>query len=419
MPIYIYTGVDSEGKRVRGIVESSSKATAIQKLKKERIIITKIQEKGHSTSQPAKSADTSILASLRTLVKKNISFSRITKNDLAIFSKQLSSLLKSGLSLTESLDTIAKQTRKLSMKFLILSLSQSIKEGKSFSQALSENSRVFPEIYIGMIRTGEASGELDRVVDDLGNYLDKQIALQSKITSALVYPIFVVVVMGIVLWVLLSFVVPKIGELLKDVGKALPVYTKLLISSSEIFSNTLPYFIAIGVGIFAFRKKFLSVPKIRFYFDLFRLKVPIYSRIHLLGELQRIFSTLATLTRAGVPLVKAIETAESISINIHIKKALKEAREYVVEGRSMSEKLAEYEFFPPMIYNMVAVGERSGEIEKMFSNIAETLTSELETFIAGVTSLIEPILIVFIGGLIFFIMVSIIVPILEINRSIM
>jgi general secretion pathway protein F len=256
-------------------------------------------------------------------------------------------------------------------------------------------------------------------MEDLGEYLEKQIALRSKITSAMVYPIFIISVMGIVVWVLLSFVVPKIAQLLEDVGKSLPIYTRLLITFSKIFSATAPYFLLGSVILFLLRKKILSIPKIRYNFDLLRLKIPIYSKIHILGETYRIFSTLATLTRAGVPLVKAIETAEEISTNVHIKKVLRESKEYAIEGRNISERFAESDIFPPMIANMIAVGERSGEIEKMFWNISQITSSELETFLSGVTSLIEPILILSIGAMIFFIMLSVIVPILEINRSIM
>ena len=356
---------------------------------------------------------------LKILFSKQITFSRITKRDVAVFSRQVASLLKSGMSLTEALDTIARQTRKVNFRYLILELSEGVKAGKSFSQVLSEHSNVFPEIYIGMVRAGETSGELDKVMEDLGEYLERQIEMRSKVVSAMVYPVFVVSVMGVVLWVMLSFVVPKIAELLQDVGKSLPFYTKALITFSEIFSTVFPYLLLSALVLFIFRKRILSVPKIRHYYDLMRLKVPIYSRIHTLGEFYRIFSTLATLTRAGVPLVKALEAAEAISSNIHIKKVLREAREYTIEGRNMSEKLAESDIFPPMIYNMVAVGERSGELERMFWNISQSLSSELETFVSGVTSVIEPVLILMIGGLIFFIMLSIIVPILEINRSVM
>lgn len=427
MPVFSYTGV-KDNRKVRGIIESFSKSDAIQKLKSEGIIIIKISEtskktltsKNGSNQQASKNQiPLDILSRLKNIQNSVSLFSRISLRDIAVFSRQISSLLKAGMSLTDSLDTVAKQTKKLNFKQLIMSISEDIKGGKSFSQALGEHKNIFPEIYIGMVKSGETSGDLDKVMEDLGEYLERQIAIRSKVSSAMIYPIFVVGVMGIVLWVLLTFVVPKISQLLQDVGRSLPIYTKALILFSKIVSTSLPYLIIMFSALFFFRKKILSIPKVRYYFDLIRLKFPIYSKIHLLGETYRIFSTLSTLTKAGVPLVKAIETAENITSNIHLKKVLKEAREYTIEGKNMSERLAESEFFPPMIANMVAVGERSGELEKMFSNIAHTLSSELETFVAGVTSLIEPILIVSIGGMIFLIMLSVIVPILEINKSIM
>ncbi len=448
MGLYIYTGVKN-GKKTKGVLEASSRAEAIYRLKREGIIITEIEEKKgkalkakdgsggyakfdavqRAINQQAINQQAVKTYSYHPILKilkpnllrifSNITLSRIARRDVAVFSRQLASLLKSGMSLTESLDTIAKQTRKISFRYVIMELSEGVKQGKSFSQVLSEHPHIFSEMYIGMVKAGESAGELDKVMEDLGEYLDKQISLRSKISSAMVYPIFVTVVMGVVLWVLLSFVVPKIAQLLEDVGRALPIYTRLLISFSKVTSYVGPYVLLFFGLLFLFRRRILSYPRVRHYFDLVRLRMPIYSRVHLLGELYRIFSTLATLTRAGVPIVKAVETAAEITTNIHIKKVLGEAKDYIVEGRQMSEKFSEYDFFPPMVYNMVAVGERSGEIEKMFWSISDTLSSELETFISGITSLIEPILIVSIGALIFFIMLSVIVPILEINRAIM
>ncbi len=412
MPIYTYTGIRN-GKKTRGVIEIGSKYEALQVLRKEGIIITEIKQETKHQETPKKGkiklAD----------ISRRLKFSSISMRDIAIMSRQLASLLKAGMPLAESLGTITRQTRKNSMKILISKLSEGINSGKSFSQTLSENSNTFPEIYIGMVKTGESSGELDKVMEDLADYLEKQISLRSKITSAMIYPIFIVTVMGGVVWVLISFVVPKIGELLQDVGKTLPIYTKMLILFSKIFTNIFPYILILGVILFFWRKKILSIPKVRYYYDLARLKLPLISKIHTSSEIYRIFSTLSTLTKAGVPLVKAIETAESITTNTLIKNSLRQTKEAIAEGKSMSEKLSEFHFFPPSVYNLVAVGERSGEIEKMFKNISDSLLSELETFVSTITSLIEPILIVLIGGLIFLIMLSVIVPILEINRAIM
>lgn len=413
MPIYTYEGVRN-GKKTKGVIETSSKYEALQVLRREGITITDIKQETEKDEDVKKRGNR-----LTSIFSKRLTFSRISLKDIAIMSRQLASLLKAGMPLAESLGTIRRQTRKNSMKILISNLSEGINSGKSFSQVLSENSNIFPEIYIGMVKTGESSGELDKVMEDLADYLEKQIALRSKITSAMIYPIFIITVMGGVVWVLISFVVPKIAELLQDVGKTLPIYTRILIFSSKLFTNLLPYILIFGAATFFWRKKILSFPKVRHHYDMFRLKFPLFSRIHTNGEIYRIFSTLSTLTKAGVPLVKAIETAESITTNSLIKDALRQTKEAIAEGKSMSDKLSEFWFFPPSVYNLVAVGERSGEIEKMFKNISDSVLSELETFVSTITSLIEPILIVLIGGLIFLIMLSVIVPILEINRAVM
>jgi Type II secretory pathway, component PulF len=272
MAVFSYSGVKN-GKKIKGIIETNSIREALTKLKEEGIIVTKIneaikQKKGkiYQDKEKRKNGLKGLTKlSLNLELDLNISpFSRISRQDIAVFSRQVASLLKAGISLTDSLDTIAKQTRKLPLRQVIISLSEGIKSGKSFSQVLSEHRNIFPEIYIGMVRSGETSGELDKVMEDLGEYLEKQIALRSKITSAMVYPVFIVAVMGIVMWVLLSFVVPKIAQLLEDVGKSLPIYTRLLITFSKIFSATAPYFLLALAGLFILRKKntFCSKDKI-------------------------------------------------------------------------------------------------------------------------------------------------------------
>ena len=398
MAVWVWEGYSGR-KVVRGVLEADSRASAVRKLKSQGIVVVKIEEKKEKE-------------------RRRIFTPRVSLKDIAVFSRQLASLLRSGVPLAEALDTIAKQTRKTSMKTVIASLSSAIKSGKSFSDAL-EAEGVFPQIYIGMVKAGENSGELDKIMQSLAEYLERQVAIRTKIASALVYPVLVVVVMGFVVWTLLSLVVPKIALILEDTGQTLPFYTRALIFISKVVTTLSPYIIGLLVAFFIFRKRILSIPKVREIVDLAKLKIPLFSRIHLMGCLYRVFSTLATLVKAGVPLVKAIEIAGEVSGNVHIKRVLDEAKDWTVEGRSMSERLMLSEWFPPMIVNMVAVGEKSGEIENMFENIATTLANEIEATVSAITSVLEPVLVVAIGAVVFFIMLSVIMPILQINRTIM
>mgnify|MGYP005845844743 CR=1 FL=1 len=403
MSVFAYKGYSRTGRAIKGVIEAESKRFAVSKLKKDGIIPFSIKEKKTDKK-----------------TSFGISFgSFITRKDIAVFSRQISAMLRSGVPLAEALDAIIKQTQKVSMKGVISELADGIKEGKSFAQVLSEKPRIFPEIYVGMIRAGEASGNLENIVEDLAEYVESQIALRSKVISASIYPVLVLLVMAGVVTLLMTFVIPKIAKILEGVGQGLPFYTSALISVSKFVSAVMPYFLIFLFISLIIRKKVLSIKKVKITIDKIKMKLPIFSRIHLQLAYFRIFSTLATLTKAGVPLIKSLDICSSLSGNEFLKNAILDSKNNIIEGGSMYDSLLKSGLFPPMIIHMVAVGERSGELENMFQHISNTLKSEIETTVTALTSLLEPILVVAMGGLVFFIMLSILIPIMQINRTIM
>lgn len=399
MPVYAYRGY-KDGRRVRGIIDADSKKIAIQVLRKEGIIPVFVSEERRKGG-------------------RRVTFERISRRDVAVFSRQLASLLRSGVPLADALDAISRQTKGMSMRRVVISLRESIKEGKSFAFALGEYSSVFPRIYTGMVRAGEASGALEHVMEELANYIESQANIRSKILSASIYPALVFMVMAAVVSLLLTFVIPKIARILEDAGQSLPFYTSALIFVSDLMRKSLPYFIVVvAVGLF-WRRRITSNPKVRIAFDTLKLKIPVFSRLHLNSCLHRFFSTLATLTRAGVPIATSLEICSEIAGNEVIRRAILNAKEKIMEGGTLWDELSSNPLFPPMVVHMVAVGERSGDLEGMFGHISRTLETEIETMITTLTSLLEPILVVFMGGLVFFIMLSILIPIFQINRTIM
>jgi general secretion pathway protein F len=270
-----------------------------------------------------------------------------------------------------------------------------------------------------MIRAGEASGALDKIMEELANYIESQVNIRSKVVAASVYPALVFLVMIAVVALLMTFVIPKIARILEDAGQSIPFYTAALIFASNLMREAFPY-ILISIAVFIpLRGRIRNNRRVRLVTDTVKLKIPILSRLHLNSCIHRLFSTLATLTKAGVPIVRALDIAAEIVGNEILRRVVIEAKENIVEGGSMWEKFSASALFPPMVVHMVAIGERSGEIEDMFSHISRTLETEIETSVTTLTSMLEPILVVFMGSIVFFIMISILLPIFQINRTIM
>lgn len=404
MAVFEYKGITTTGKNVSGIVDADNARIARQKLRSDGIFPTDvIEEKAHKSRL---SQDVSI----RTL------FQRVTRKDVSIMTRQLATLLKSGLPLVASLNAMADQVENPNLRKILTQVRERVNEGSSLAAALQEYPKVFPDIYTNMIAAGEASGALEIVLLRLAEYSENQIRIRNRIQGAMIYPAIMTVLSIGVLGILLTYVVPKFVSIFEELGQALPLPTVILIGTSN-FVRTY-WFLILGVVILLvfLLVRYKATPKGRSLYDRLLLRIPVFGRLILMGIVIRFARTLSTLLSSGVPLLKAMDILKRVVNNTVFEEAIASARESVTEGASLAQPLRQSEIFPPIVIHMVASGEQSGQLEDMLTKVAEIYEEEADTLAGTLTSLLEPILILFMAVVVAFIVISILLPLLEINQ---
>lgn len=405
MAVFQYAGIDSSsGKAVKGYRDAENVRALRAVLRKDGILLTSAAE--GSEQKRKKSQEIDLLAPLR----------RISGGDVAVMTRQLATLVRAGIPLVDSITALTEQVEKEQMVRVLSSVRQGLKEGTSFSKSLGVHPKVFPPLYVNMVAAGEASGMLEVVLERLADFMENQARLKGKLMAALAYP----VAMGLFAVGLISFlmvtVVPKLTSIFDNLGQALPWYTRLLIFSSSLVSDFwwLILILVGGGGYWFLRWK--KTPKGHLIWDTFQLNMPLFGRLNLLASLARFTRTLATLLASGVQLLPAMEIGKNVLENLKLENVIVEAIGSIREGESIAEPLKRSGAFPPMVTHMIAVGERSGQLEDMLQNVSKAYEAEVETKIATVTSLLEPIMIVVMGGAVGFIVLSIMMPLMQMNN---
>jgi len=283
---------------------------------------------------------------------------------------------------------------------------------------LGKHPKVFSTLYCQMVRAGEASGTLDKILNRLADYLENQLRLRGKIFSAMTYPILMMVVSVLILLFLIAYVVPKVTSIFADLDQALPLPTVILLAISDfIQSYGLLLAIVIGIGLF-FLKRHIDTPEGREQYDRLSLKAPIFGRLAKMVAISRFTKTLSTLLSSGVQLLNALEIVEKIVGNKVMEKTIREARGNIREGESIADPLKRSGLFPPLVTHMIAVGEKSGELERMLQKVSEAYDNEVDTVVSGMTSLLGPIMILGMGFAILFIVLAILLPIFEVSQMV-
>jgi general secretion pathway protein F len=291
-----------------------------------------------------------------------------------------------------------------------------LKEGTSFAKSLEAHPKVFPSLFVNMVAAGEASGTLENVLERLADFMENQARLRGKVTAALAYPVLMTIIGVVMVSVLMVAVVPKVVTIFDNLGQELPWYTRLLILVSDIFANFWWALIGLTVGgTYAFRR-WKSTTAGRLKWDTFLLKVPIFGRLNLLVAVARFARTLSTLLASGVPLLKAMEIVKNVLGNTLLEGVVTNAINSIREGESIAEPLKRSAQFPPMVTHMIAIGERSGQLEDMLDNVSRAYEADVETKVAALTSLLEPLMIVALGGVVGFIVMAILMPLVQMNQ---
>jgi general secretion pathway protein F len=399
MPVFEYTALTAEGRTVSGVIDADSPKDARQKLKRSGVF----------------PVDVAVTAS-RAAAARPLWGERVAAAEVAVLTRQLATLLAAGLSLVDSLTALGEQAERTTVKRVVAAVRERIREGGSFAEALAVHPTVFSSLYVNMVRVGEASGTLDRVLQSLAEFLERQAKVRNAVVGALTYPVLMLAVSAAILVFLVAFVVPKVTAVFADLQQALPWPTRILIAASDaVRAGWWVLLIAAVVGGI-WLSRYASTPHGRRRLDALALRLPIMGRLTRLIALSRFSSTLSTLLAGGVGLLTALEIVRHVVRNEIIADAIDAARERIRQGQSIAEPLRASGVFPPLVTHMIAVGELSGELESMLKKVSEAYDHEVETTLGSITALLSPVMILVMGGIILFIVLAILLPIFEMSQ---
>ena len=406
MAVYEYIALDAGGSRRKGIVDAGSMAAARQKLREAEVFPVEIVETADRKREETDARGGAIHL-----------FRKVGLQELAVMTRQLATLIGAGLPLVPSLSALVTQIRHPLLKTTLARIKDEVNEGNSLTQSMSHFPEVFPPFYINMVRAGEASGTMDLVLDRLADFNESQQALRTKIRSALAYPFFMFFIGSGVLFFLVTFVVPNITNIFREMHQTLPGITVFLIVVSG-FLKTFWWIIALIVlaAIVGLRYAVQKTEQGRYQWDRLKLKIPLLGGLNGKIAVARFSRTLGTLLQNGVPLLAALEIAKNVVNNTLLAEQISVVAKAVEEGQSLSAPLSKNGFFPPIAVEMMTVGEQSGKMEEMLFRIADAYEREVEASVLMVTSLLEPAMILVMGAVVGFIVVSILLPLFEMNQ---
>jgi general secretion pathway protein F len=405
MSVFEYVALDEKGHQRKGFIDAPGVAAARQKLREENVYPVEINQAENRKENALSGA-----------LKINI-WQRVSANDVSIFTRQLSTLLGAGMPLVPSLSILMKQANNPLLKKSLAQIREQVNEGKSLTESMSNFPQIFPPFYLNMVRAGEASGTINLVLGRLADFSENQQTLMNKIRSALAYPLIMLFMGSAVLFLLMTFVVPKITGIFSDMHQTLPVITIIMIT----ISNFLKSFwwlilILLAAAIAAFKYMTTGTEAGKRMWDNAKLKIPVWGQVNRKIAIARFSRTLATLLQSGVPLLAAMEIVRNVVNNILIGEAIRKAGKDVEEGKGLSGPLTQSGIFPPLVTEMIAVGEQSGSLENMLNRIATAYETEAQADIMVMTSLLEPAMIIVMALLVAFIVFSILLPIFEMNQ---
>jgi general secretion pathway protein F len=388
---------------VKGIVDADSSRAARLKLRRTGIFPIELHEEADAR---AEKREFDFLRLMR----------RIKLQETAVMVRQLSTLLSAGLPLVESLTAVIEQVPNPALKKIATQVRERVNEGSSLADAFAQHPRVFSSLFVNMTRAGERSGTLEIVLERLADFTEKQVAFRHKIAAAMVYPILMTFVGIGVLGFLLGYVIPTVTQIFEDLEQTLPLPTLLLMSASDALRRFW------WVGLVLVALLLLTIERYgrtvagRLVLDRWKLKAPIFGQLTLKIATARFTRTLAILLKSGVPVLTSLDIVKNVVNNGVLQRIIEEARDNIREGQDIAPPLRRSQLFPPLVTHMIAVGEKSGKLEDMLVRVADTFESEVETSVQGLTSLIEPLMILVMGSVVGFIALSILLPIFQINQ---
>ena len=401
MAIYAYKGLDRTGKEVKATVNSESMNQAKSKVKAQGIMLIEIKEQ-----KSAGDKGTSALANIG---------NSVSIEDLSLMTRQLATLIKAKIQIVEALSALMDQTESAKLRIILSEIRTKVNEGSSLASALADYPKVFNNVFVNMVEAGEQSGTLEVVLLRLADFTESQMKLKSRIKGALTYPIIMAVVGAIMFGVIFTVVIPKITKIFVGMKRAVPLPTQICMWISNFLLN---YWYLVIIGLFTLWflfMRYISSKKGESWWHRFQLRLPIIAPLVSMINVSRFCSTLATLMESGVPILTALQIVKNLIGNVHMKAAVDEARINVKEGASLAAPLEKSGFYPPMVVHMIKLGEKSGELEDMLNIVAENYEEQVNNRLSGLTSVLEPIMMVGMGLAVGFIVFSVVIPMMELN----
>jgi general secretion pathway protein F len=406
LPIYEYKGIrKSDGKGVKGLKDADGEKSLRAALKREGVLVTEIRDKRRGRKRGE-------------IDLKNLFGKRVSRLDIALATRQLATLSKAGISLVEALSAVIDQSEKPDLKGAVTDVRDQVNQGMSLSKAFSRHPRFFNSLFCNMVNAGEQSGTLDQVLMRLADFIEAQNKLRNKVFSAMAYPVIMLFIMVIMIGIMMVVVVPKVTSIFENFGRELPWYTELLIAMSNFFRGFWwLVLLLIVVGIIGFRR-WKNSESGKANWHRFVLWTPIFGGLAMMIAISRFAKTLATLLTSGVPIVNAMDITRGVLGNVILEQVVSNATASIQEGESIAEPLKDSGRFPPIVTHMIAIGERSGQLESMLENVASAYDSLVDTRVSAMTSLLEPIMIVVMGISVGGIALSILMPLIQMNEFI-
>ncbi len=407
MPTFLYEAIDSEGKMVKGTIDAENQRVVINKLREMRYTVKSITERSSSNVQ------TDLLAYVDR-------FRRVNQQSLTIFSRQFATMINAGLAMVRCLDILSQQTEDKKLQEVLIAVRKDVEGGSTLSNALGKYPHVFSTLYISMVKAGEMGGVLDTVLNRLANFLEADLKLAKKVKSAMTYPVVILIMAMAIVFFLVTYILPTFVDLFEGMDLALPLPTKILIGVTKGARNPLvvgPVILLVIVLVVVFNQ-YVKTQAGRMQYDMLKLRVPIFGMLNKKVAISRFCRTLGTLLSSGVPIMQSLEIVGKASGNEIIAQTVIKVRESIREGESIAGPLGMSGLFPPMVTQMVAVGEETGNLDAMLSKVSDFYDTEVEFMLESLTSMLEPIMIVGMGGIVGFIVISVFMPMYQLIGTI-
>lgn len=403
MPFFKYVARDRSGKMIEEAIETVSQEDLVNMLQNRGLFIISIQQENQ----------------IKQVRKVQRRYHRGVKAfDLIMFSKELATLLNSGVTLIKSLDILSKQTESQTLLRIIEQVKKDVEGGYTFQNALKKHDKVFSSFWIHLVETGEASGHLPQSLEQLSGYLEESAELKKKVTSAMVYPVILVCVASGAIAIFLLKIIPIFSEIFKGFNVELPLLTRIVIAMSNIIRRYFLIVAGIGTALFFVARQYISTETGRFQFDALKLKLPIIGPVIQEVSTERFASGLSTLLKSGVPILHALEIAEKTAGNKVMEKELRQVKTAVRDGRGIAQVMQESSLFSPLVVQMIGVGEEIGELGKMLEKISMFYKERVNTFVSRLTTMFEPLVLVFMGVVVGVLVVAMFMPIFSISSAV-